>query len=53
MMDEMIDWIAQHAGVLGLLFFFTFFTVMALWVYRPGARSSYQKHASIPLKGEQ
>lgn len=38
------------AGVSGLLFFFLFFTVMALWIFRPGARDEYQQHARIPLK---
>lgn len=46
----MIDWISQNAGVIGLLFFFSFFVVMGLWVYRPGARQSYQDYARIPLK---
>ena len=27
-----------------------FFVLMALWVYRPGAKKTYQDYASIPLK---
>ncbi|MCB1592168.1 MAG: cbb3-type cytochrome c oxidase subunit 3 [Alphaproteobacteria bacterium] len=46
----MIDWISQNAGLAGLLFFFLFFVLMALWVYRPGAKKTYQDYASIPLK---
>ncbi len=46
----MMDWISQNAGLLGLLFFFGFFVLMALWVYRPGAKRRYQEHARIPLK---
>lgn len=45
----MIDFIAHHAGVIGLLFFFTFFTVVTMWIYRPGARDSYEVLARIPL----
>lgn len=48
----MIDWIAAHAGLIGLLFFFVFFVTMVLWIYRPGAKSRYQKFASIPFEGE-
>lgn len=46
----MMDLISQNAGLIGLLFFFGFFVVTALWVYRPGARRGYQEHARIPLK---
>lgn len=46
----MIDWIAHNAGTVGLVFFFIFFTVMALWTYRPGAKEKYQENANIPLK---
>lgn len=46
----MIDWVAHHAGLIGLLFFFLFFTGTAAWVFRPGARDSYMDKARIPLK---
>ncbi|MCB1784267.1 MAG: cbb3-type cytochrome c oxidase subunit 3 [Alphaproteobacteria bacterium] len=46
----MIDWITHNAGLVGLLFFFVFFTIMALWIYRPGAKGTYQNLANIPLK---
>ena len=39
-------------GLAGLLFFFTFFCVIALWTFRPGARKTYKKHADIPFRGE-
>jgi|JI10StandDraft_1071094.scaffolds.fasta_scaffold15568_10 cbb3-type cytochrome oxidase subunit 3 len=45
----MIDWIATHATLIGLVFFFSFFVLTALWIYRPGSRASYQKQAHIPL----
>ena len=46
----MLDWITHHAGVIGLLFFFIFFVLMTLWVYRPGAKKKYQDKANIPFK---
>ncbi|MCB1651474.1 MAG: cbb3-type cytochrome c oxidase subunit 3 [Alphaproteobacteria bacterium] len=48
----MIDWVSQHAGVIGLLFFFSFFVLAALWIYRPGSKKNYQEQANIPLKEE-
>ncbi len=38
------------AGTIGLLFFFVFFVVMALWVFRPGSKEKYKSDAKIPLK---
>ena len=46
----MMDWISEYAGIIGLLFFVTFFTLVTLWVYRPGAKKSYQDRANIPLE---
>lgn len=34
----------------GLMFFFTFFIVMLGWIYRPGTKIRYQRHARIPLE---
>jgi cbb3-type cytochrome oxidase subunit 3 len=48
-----MDWISAHAGMIGLLFFFTFFVLMAVWVYRPGSKQNYQKNAFIPLNENQ
>lgn len=46
----MMDFISQHAGLIGLVFFFLFFCIVALWVYRPGGRQTYQDYAKIPLE---
>lgn len=48
-----MDWISAHAGMIGLLFFFTFFVLMAVWVYRPGSKQAYQENALIPLNENQ
>lgn len=46
----MIDFLADHAGLIGLLFFFIFFCAIALWVMRPGSKQAYKNSASIPFK---
>lgn len=46
----MMDFVTTHAGLIGLLFFFTFFTVVLLWTFRPGAKKAYSSHARIPLE---
>ena len=48
-----MDWLTEHAGLIGLLFFFCLFMVIALWTYRPGAKASYQKNADIPLNEDE
>lgn len=48
-----MDFILDNATLIGLLFFFGFFMVMAVWVFRPGAKKNYQNKADIPLKGDQ
>lgn len=48
----MIDFISHHAGVIGLLFFFTFFSLMVCWVFRPGSKQDYIAKANIPLKDD-
>ena len=37
-------------GLTGLIFFFVFFTVVAFWTFRPGAKKIYQDRGNIPLK---
>jgi len=49
-MMEIMDFLTHHAGLIGLMFFFVFFVVMAVWVFRPGAKIMYQGCADIPLK---
>lgn len=46
----MIAFLGQHAGLIGLLFFFVFFCAIALWVMRPGSKKIYQSSAAIPFK---
>jgi len=41
---------SPEAGIIGLLFFFTFFVLLALWLIRPGAKEKAKDHARIPLE---
>lgn len=45
----MMDWLAGHAGVIGLLFFFSFFVGVVFWAFRPGSKDRYSADARIPL----
>lgn len=45
-----MDLLAQHAPVIGLLFFFIVFVWITINTYRPGAKQRLQYYASIPLK---
>jgi len=45
-----LEFLARHAGMIGLIFFFSFFSVMAVWIYRPASKNNYQKNADIPLQ---
>jgi len=36
-------------GLIGLLFFFAFFTLITIWTLRPNAKNKYEDHANIPL----
>ena len=49
----MIDFLAQNAGLIGLIFFVTFFIGMLFWLFRPGAKQQYLTYGYIPLKEAQ
>lgn len=46
----MIDWITSNATLIGLLFFFSFFVAVLIWVFRPGTKDKYKGYGVIPLK---
>ena len=37
-------------GLVGLIFFFVFFSAVTLWTFRPGAKDKYMKLGNIPLQ---
>lgn len=45
----MIDIIATHAPMIGLLFFFTLFLGVACWALKPSNRMKFQNYSEIPL----
>ncbi len=45
----MIDWLANNAGVTGLLFFFAVFLAIAIWAFRPKAKEQIESYKNIPL----
>jgi len=45
-----MDWLTHHAGLIGLLFFFTLFCGIAVWLYRPGMKTRIESLGYIPLK---
>ncbi len=49
----MIDWLSEHAGMAGLLFFFCVFVAIAVWSYRPKAKEKLESHKFIPLEGDE
>ncbi len=49
----MIDWLANNAGMSGLLFFFFVFLFIVLWSFRPSAKETIESHKYIPLEGDE
>lgn len=46
----MIDWLAQHAGMIGLLLFVTMFLIFAAWAYAPSNKERMKQDAEIPFR---
>ncbi|MBV1901882.1 MAG: cbb3-type cytochrome c oxidase subunit 3 [Kordiimonadaceae bacterium] len=46
----MIEWLSNNAGLTGLLFFFSVFSGVAIWAFRPSARHTIEAHKFIPLE---
>ncbi len=44
--------IATYAPTIGLLFFFTVFTLIAAWAYKPSNKNNLQQLGEIPLKDD-
>lgn len=48
----MIDIISANAGLIGLLFFFSVFVVIALWAFMPAQKNLIESYKYIPLSEE-
>lgn len=44
--------IASYVGVWNTVILFVFFTVVVLWVFRPGKKNRYRDDAEIPFRHE-
>lgn len=45
-----MEYFASIAPMIGLLFFFAVFIVIAVWVLLPSKKHQFQSQAAIPLK---
>lgn len=45
----MMDYLAQNAGMIGLLFFFSVFCGVAIWAFRPSFKNTVESYKYIPL----
>ena len=50
MIGDLLDFIAEHAGVIGLLFFFIFFLLMLVFLFLSGDKKDWKKYSEIPLE---
>ncbi len=50
MIELILDFLAANAGMIGLIFFFIFFSIVGVWTFRPSAKSDHIKHSLIPLE---
>ena len=46
----MMEIIAQHAGLIGLLFFFIVFVTIAFWALKPANKQRIESYKYIPLE---
>jgi cbb3-type cytochrome oxidase subunit 3 len=44
-----MDWLVSHSPVIGLVFFFVFFLVMAVWAYRPANKEKLESNKYLPF----
>lgn len=49
----MINWLAENAGMTGLLFFFSVFCGIVYWAFRPSQKQIIEDHKYIPLKEDE
>lgn len=49
----MKEFIITHAPIIGLIFFFSAFCFIIIYLLRPKVKKEAQKHAKIPLKDDE
>jgi cbb3-type cytochrome oxidase subunit 3 len=45
-----MDFLTEHATIIGLIFFFGFFCGLIAWVFLPGSSKKFKDYGEIPLK---
>lgn len=45
-----MDWLADHAALVGLVLFFTIFLIVVGWAFFPGNKKKFERYGKIPLK---
>lgn len=48
----MIDFISDNAGVLGLIIFFSIFSIVFIWLFNPNYKKKIEMYKFIPIKKE-
>mgnify|MGYP003386828521 CR=1 FL=1 len=46
----MMGWVADRAGTLGLVIFFTIFVVAVIWTFAPKNKQKLEQYGNIPLR---
>ncbi len=49
----MMEWISDNAGMTGLLFFFSVFSGILYWAFRPSKKQEIESYKFIPLEGDE
>ena len=50
--NDMKDWLIHNSPIIGLIFFFSIFCGIIIYLLRPKAKKEGEEHAKIPLKDE-
>ena len=45
-----MSFISEYAKIIGLLFFFTMFCLIAFWAYRPSSKKKFERYGRMPLE---
>ena len=53
MFKNIIDFIADNAALIGLIFFFSAFCLVVIMLFLPKQKKKYQDYANIPFKEDE
>lgn len=46
----MMDWLAQHGGLIVTIVFFVMFLGFGIWAYRPANKNMMKSYGDIPFR---